>query len=191
MVEREGQEEKPIMPLSEEAQGALNIAAAVAPRVRNWFMEPHYYIEPLHLVLGLTKQASIHELLVKKGVDPDKMSDALIGFRPLFEADCKPQSGKDGGLSDRSTFAILLANRLAERAGRLEISAIDIAHGIIIEDQLCDSTDDPRQTHEASRFTARTPGSLLESIIGLPYRRAIEGEAEKEEKPDQPPEVSE
>jgi len=217
---KEQEEGKPMLTkLSEEGQNALNIAAAVAqmPEMRNPYMKGLNYIEPLHLVLGLTKQPSVRELLINGGVDPDEMSGFLMLLRPLFEADYKPQSGKDGHLNDRAKSAVAIASGLAERAGRQEISAVDIAYGIIIEDREYSDPTDFTRTHETKRLIGRIPGSLLELIIDLPYRRKIgtyggsygkrivlplpywinaEGEIEKVkiekgDKTDKPPETSE
>lgn len=192
MVEQEKERRPFLTKLSEEAQNALNIAGAIAPKLRNPFLKPGYYIEPLHLVVGLTKQPSVRELLVKGGVDPDKMSNVLIMFRPAFEADCNPkeQSGKDGDLSDRAKFAMGIASGMAGRAGKQEISALDMASGIILEDLYHKDNERFIVTHDVRRLLLQTSGSLLESIISQPPKRKAEGETEKEEKHDNPPEVS-
>jgi ATP-dependent Clp protease ATP-binding subunit ClpA len=123
-------EREPQTRLSEEAINALTIARAIAPQGTN------RYIKPIHIVVGLTKQPSIAERLLKNKINPEDVTGLLMGPVSLFESDCKAETRKDGDFSNRSRTSIEIAVRLAEEEGKEEVSAMSIAKGIIMEDQI-------------------------------------------------------
>lgn len=178
-MEKQEREGKPLVTkFSEEARNAIKIAETAAYEVRKDRPDFHYYIEPSHLAVGLIMQPSVRELLAKRGITSRIRSLEDIKVIPLMlslEFDDRPESGIDGGFSERSKMATTFASLLAEHAGRQEISATDMVHGIILEDQEESFSDPPieegLEAHESRRLMGKTAGSFLESVIGVPFRR--------------------